>query len=66
MTGPSFEAVTGKAAMLALLANTYSYNLVDKALRAPEFEALSRLLDQVAVRRVTPHPIPPICPGCAS
>jgi len=62
LTGPSFEAVTGKAAMLALLANTYSYYLVDKALRAQEFEALSRLLDQVPIRRVTPHPDPAYLP----
>ena len=62
LTGPNFEAVTGKAAMLALLANTYSYYLVDKVLRAQEFEALSRLLDQVPIRRVTPHPDPAYLP----
>ncbi len=48
--------------MLALLANTYSYYLVDKVLRAQEFEALSRLLDQVPIRRVTPHPDPAYLP----
>ena len=58
LTGPRFEAVTGKAAMLALLANTYSYYLVDKDLRAQEFDTLGRILAQVPIRRVTPHPDP--------
>jgi hypothetical protein len=57
-SGPALETISGQSAFLTLLANTYSYNLVDKALRAPEFEALNRILDQVAVRQVTPHPDP--------
>jgi len=41
--------------MLALIGNTYVNYLLDKEMRAREFEFLRRLLQIVPVRQVTPH-----------
>jgi hypothetical protein len=61
--GPKVEAVVNGAALMALIANTYESHLLEKPVRAQEFEVLSRLLDKVAVRQVTPHPDPAYIPG---
>jgi hypothetical protein len=61
--GPHVEAVARGASLIALLANTYGSYLMEKSVRAQEFEVLSRLLDRAAVRQVTPHPDPAYIPG---
>lgn len=44
--------------MLSLIANTYATKLIDKHMRAREFDLLSRVLSHVPLRRVTPHSDP--------
>ncbi len=44
--------------MMSLVANTYATKLMDKQMRAREFELLARILSNVPVRRVTPHTDP--------
>jgi hypothetical protein len=41
--------------MIHLIANTYGTKLLDKQMRAREFDLLSRVLVDVPLRRVTPH-----------
>ena len=41
--------------LMSLVANTYATKLMDKHMRAREFELLSRVLERVPLRRVTPH-----------
>jgi hypothetical protein len=41
-----------------LIANTYATKLMDKQMRAREFELLTRVVSHVPVRRVTPHADP--------
>ena len=55
---PYVEPVERAAALLSLIANTYATKLMDKQMRAREFELLSRLLSTVPLRRVTPHTDP--------
>jgi hypothetical protein len=51
--------------LLSLIANTYATKLMDKQMRAREFELLTRVLNNVPLRRVTPHAdparIPELC-----
>ena len=42
-------------ALMSLVANTYATKLMDKHMRAREFGLLSRVLERVPLRRVTPH-----------
>lgn len=44
--------------LLSLIANTYATKLIDKHMRAREFDLLSRVLAHVPLRRVTPHSDP--------
>ncbi len=50
---------------MSLVANTYATKLMDKQMRAREFELLTRVLNNVPVRRVTPHSdiahVPELC-----
>jgi len=41
-----------------LVANTYATKLMDKQMRAREFELLTRVLRHVPLRRLTPHTDP--------
>jgi hypothetical protein len=41
--------------LMSLIANTYGTKLIDKHMRAREFDVLSRVLAHVPLRRVTPH-----------
>lgn len=41
--------------LMSLVANTYSTKLTDKEMRAREFDLLTRVLNNVPLRRVTPH-----------
>jgi hypothetical protein len=55
---PFVEAIDATEGMISLIANTYGTKLIDKHMRAREFELLSRLVAQVPLRRVTPHADP--------
>lgn len=59
------ETLDRADALMSLVANTYATKLMDKRMRAREFELLTRLLTKVPVRRVTPHAdlarIPELC-----
>lgn len=44
--------------LLSLVANTYATYLMDKTMRAREFEILGRVLKSVPLRKVTPHSDP--------
>jgi len=55
---PFVEAIDATEGMISLIANTYGTKLIDKHMRAREFELLSRLLAQVPLRRVTTHADP--------
>ena len=50
---------------MSLIANTYATKLMDRQMRAREFELLTRVVNHVPVRRVTPHAdptrIPELC-----
>ena len=45
----------GTDTLVTLVANTYANTFLDKRLRGREFELLSRLVQYVPVRHVTPH-----------
>lgn len=49
---PRIEALDAKAALMALVAETYSTRLIPASLRAKEFDVLARLVEHVPVRRV--------------
>jgi hypothetical protein len=50
---------------MSLVANTYATKLMDKQMRAREFDLLTRVLGSIPLRRVTPHAdperIPELC-----
>jgi hypothetical protein len=52
LSTPVIEEVTGGDALIALVSNTYVNYLLDRDMRAREFEVLSRVLANVPVRRV--------------
>jgi hypothetical protein len=52
---PRVETLTPKEALLSLVANSYATNLLDKDMRAVEFEFLGRMLQSVPVQRLIPH-----------
>jgi hypothetical protein len=62
---PFIEAVDQSEGLMLLVANTYSSKLMDKAMRATEFELLTRVLSNVPLRRISPHKdaarIPELC-----
>jgi hypothetical protein len=53
--GPRIEPLTPKEALLTLVQNSYMNWLLDREQRAQEFEVLTRLVEQVAVRRIVSH-----------
>jgi len=55
---PFVQPLDPAAGMISLIANTYGTKLLDKHMRAREFELLSRVVRHVALRRVTPHADP--------
>jgi hypothetical protein len=55
---PFIETLDRSEALMALVANTYATKLMDKLMRAREFELLTRVVGNVSVRRVTPHADP--------
>ena len=52
---PRIEAITARGALLDLVQNTYMNWLLDRRQRAAEFDALSKLVTRVPVRRIVPH-----------
>ena len=62
---PFVEPLDRAEALMSLVANTYATKLMDKQMRAREFELLTRVLASIPVRRVTAHAdpvrIPELC-----
>ena len=62
---PSVAALDRTEGLMSLVANTYATKLMDKQMRAREFELLTRVVGKVQLRRVTPHAdparIPELC-----
>jgi hypothetical protein len=62
---PQVNALNKSDGLMSLVANTYATKLMDKQMRAREFELLARVSHQVPLRRVTPHSdtsrIPDLC-----
>jgi len=52
---PYAEIPRAKAALLSLVVDTYANKILDRDLRAREFEVLSKLVETVPIRRVYPH-----------
>jgi hypothetical protein len=52
------EAVSGKQALIALVANTYVNYLLDQNMRRTEFDVLSRVAARTPIRRVRPSDKP--------
>jgi len=55
---PYVQALDRADALMSLVANTYATKLMDKQMRAREFELLTRVVNHVPLRRVTPHADP--------
>jgi hypothetical protein len=62
---PYVSALDKSDGLMSLVANTYATKLMDKQMRAREFELLTRVSHHVPLRRVTPHTdttrIPDLC-----
>jgi hypothetical protein len=52
---PYVETIRAQAAFLSLVADTYANKILDRDLRAREFELLSRLVGMVPIRRIYPN-----------
>jgi hypothetical protein len=52
---PFVQVLDRAEGLMSLVANTYATKLMDKQMRAREFELLTRVLNHVPLRRVTPH-----------
>jgi hypothetical protein len=55
---PFLEQFTPREGLLALVANSYATNLLEKEMRAREFEFLGRMLGTVPIRRLVPREDP--------
>lgn len=55
---PLVECFDKSEGLMSVLANTYATKLMNKQMRAREFGLLTRLLNNVPLRRVTPHTDP--------
>jgi hypothetical protein len=64
-TAPFVETLDRSEGLLSLIANTYMTKLMDKQMRAREFDVLTRVMNNVPLRRITPHAdparIPELC-----
>ena len=64
-SAPFVETLDRSEGLLSLIANTYATKLMDKQMRAREFELLTRVMNNVPLRRITPHVdparIPELC-----
>jgi len=57
-TAPFIEPLERTHALLSLIANTYTNYLMDKMMQARQFDLLSRVLQIVPVKKITPHSHP--------
>jgi hypothetical protein len=55
---PFVESLDRAGGLMALVANTYATKLMDRQMRAREFELLTRVVGNVPLRRVTPNADP--------
>jgi hypothetical protein len=55
---PFLEQPAPSDGLLSMVANSYATNLLDKQMRAREFELFGRLLEAVPIRRLRPHEDP--------
>jgi len=55
---PFIETVPAHTGLITLVANTYASTLIDKSMRGQEFDLLSRVVNKLPLRRVTPHADP--------
>jgi hypothetical protein len=55
---PFIEVMSLQDSLISLITNTYVNRFLDKAMRAQELQLLSRLVQFIPVRRVTPHADP--------
>ena len=54
-SAPFLETVPSNTGLIGLISNTYANNLLDKKMRAAEFDLLSRVVAKAPLRLVTPH-----------
>jgi hypothetical protein len=52
---PQIAAMNAQEQLITLVTNTYTNYLLDKTLRAQEFELLSRVVKYIPVRQIRPH-----------
>ena len=57
-TFPSIQEMSEQETMMSLIGNTYATYLLDKAMRAREFNLLTELYKNMPVKKVTPHTDP--------
>jgi hypothetical protein len=55
---PFLETAPARESLIELVANSYGTNLLERDMRALEFELLGELMAQVSVRRMRPHQDP--------
>ena len=55
---PRVQPLSQAQALMCLVANTYSTNLMNREMRGKEFKVLTRLLETATVRRLIPHTDP--------
>ena len=60
---PFVQPLDRSEGLMSLIANTYATKLMDKQMRAREFELLTRVLNNVPLRRVIPHADPARIPA---
>jgi hypothetical protein len=57
-SAPAIRELSQSEALISLIANTYATYLMDKKMRAREFELLGRVIRGVPLRKVVPHTNP--------
>ena len=55
---PFITALDRSEGLMALVANTYATKLMDRQMRAREFDLLTRVVGNIPLRRITPHADP--------
>jgi hypothetical protein len=55
---PFITALDRSEGLMALVANTYATKLMDRQMRAREFDLLTRVVGDIPLRRITPHADP--------
>jgi hypothetical protein len=59
---PYVRPVNARAGLITVIANTFMNYVLDKTMRAQEFELVGRIVAKVPVRRVKPHADPSCLP----